>query len=165
MDIILGLPKENIADIAHTMDEILKMSPDSITVHSLALKRASKLHAHREEYEMSHIQTAQEMMELVQRNCQAAGLKPYYLYRQKNMAGNMENVGYARTGKAGIYNILIMEEKQTIAALGAGSTSKAVFSDGRIERADNIKDAALYINRIDEMIGRKRNLFCAFPFL
>lgn len=91
----------------------------------------------------------------------AAELKmvPYYLYRQKNMSGNFENVGYAREGKFGIYNILIMEEKQTILALGAGSITKRVFADGRIERCDNVKDVSLYIEKIDEMIGRKRKLF------
>ena len=93
------------------------------------------------------------------------GLYPYYLYRQKGMAGNMENVGYAAEGKAGVYNILIMEEKQTIVALGAGATTKRVWAtpnpDGthRIERCENVKDVGLYIEKIDEMIERKRNLF------
>ena len=86
------------------------------------------------------------------------GMEPYYLYRQKNMSGNFENVGYARPGKYGIYNILIMEEKQTIVALGAGSISKRVYQDGRIERCENVKDVAQYIERIDEMIERKRKL-------
>ncbi|MDE6980520.1 MAG: coproporphyrinogen dehydrogenase HemZ, partial [Lachnospiraceae bacterium] len=84
---------------------------------------------------------------------------PYYLYRQKNMAGNFENVGYALPGKAGVYNVLIMEEVQSIVALGAGSITKRVYSDGRIERCDNVKDVALYMERIDEMIDRKRKLF------
>jgi len=85
------------------------------------------------------------------------GLSPYYLYRQKNTAGNFENVGYAVPGKEGIYNILIMEEKQTILALGAGATSKAVFDHGnRIERVGNVKDVGIYIDRVDEMIERKK---------
>ena len=86
------------------------------------------------------------------------GLVPYYLYRQKNMSGNFENVGYAREGKLGLYNILIMEEKQTIVALGAGSISKQVYPDGRIERIENVKDVSQYIERIGEMIERKRVL-------
>ncbi len=86
------------------------------------------------------------------------GLVPYYLYRQKNMAGNFENVGYAKTGKEGIYNILIMEEVQTIVACGAGSISKRVYPDGRIKRCENVKDVASFIERIDEMIERKRKL-------
>lgn len=84
---------------------------------------------------------------------------PYYLYRQKNMSGNFENVGYAKEGKFGIYNILIMEEKQTIVAIGAGSISKVVLDDGRIERCDSVKDVSLYIEKVDEMIERKEKLF------
>ena len=85
------------------------------------------------------------------------GMGPYYLYRQKNIAGNFENVGYAEVDKAGIYNILIMEEKQPIIALGAGGSSKLVFDHGkRIERVENVKDVTNYISRIDEMIERKR---------
>ena len=86
-------------------------------------------------------------------------MKPYYLYRQKNMSGNLENVGYATEGNFGIYNILIMEEKQTIIAIGAGTISKRVYPDGRIERCDNVKDVAGYIERIEEMIERKKELF------
>ena len=87
------------------------------------------------------------------------GLKPYYLYRQKNMAGNFENVGYAVPGKECLYNILIMEEKQTIDACGAGTTTKVYFpAENRIERAENVKEVEQYIDRIDEMIGRKEKL-------
>ena len=100
----------------------------------------------------------EEMMELVAAYAGRIGLQPYYLYRQKNMAGNLENVGYAAEGKAGIYNILIMEEKQDIVALGAGATSKAIFGD-RIERCGNVKDIDNYLERIDEMIERKRILY------
>ena len=100
-----------------------------------------------------------QIMDMTARYCAEMGLSPYYLYRQKNMAGNFENVGYAQPEKAGIYNILIMEEKQTIVALGAGSITKRVFPDGRIERCDNVKDVGLYIEKIDEMIKRKRELF------
>ena len=100
-----------------------------------------------------------ETMEIAAEGARRLGLVPYYLYRQKNMSGNFENVGYAREGKLGLYNILIMEEKQTIIALGAGSITKRVFGDGRIERCENVKDVAQYIERIDEMIERKRKLF------
>ena len=87
------------------------------------------------------------------------GMEPYYLYRQKNMAGNFENVGYSLPGKACIYNILIMEEMQTIAACGAGTTTKVVFpSENRRERCENVKEVEQYISRIDEMIGRKEKI-------
>ena len=99
-------------------------------------------------------------MNMTMEYTKAMGMKAYYLYRQKNMSGNFENVGYAKPGKAGIYNILIMEEKQSIVALGAGTVTKRVFPDGhRIERCDNVKDVKLYIDQIDEMIDRKRRLF------
>ena len=85
------------------------------------------------------------------------GMGPYYLYRQKNIAGNFENVGYAKVDKAGIYNILIMEEKQTIMAAGSGASTKFVFPQGtRIERVENVKDLKNYVERIDEMLERKR---------
>jgi oxygen-independent coproporphyrinogen-3 oxidase len=96
---------------------------------------------------------------LVETAAREMHMEPYYLYRQKNMAGNFENVGYGTPGKEGIYNILIMEEKQTIVACGAGSVTKRVYPGGRIERCENVKDVAQYMERIDEMIERKRRLF------
>lgn len=158
MDLIMGLPEENIDDVRYTMDRLYAMAPDSITVHSLAIKRAARLNTMKELYAHLKLENTGEMMDLTADYCRKLGLLPYYLYRQKNMSGNFENVGYAKPGKAGIYNILIMEEKQTIVALGAGSTTKAVFPGGRIERCDNVKDIDLYLERIDEMIDRKRKL-------
>ena len=87
------------------------------------------------------------------------GMRPYYMYRQKNIAGNLENVGYARPGCEGLYNMLIMEEKQSILALGAGASTKmAVREENRIERIENVKSVKDYIERIDEMIGRKTSI-------
>lgn len=160
MDFIVGLPNENIDDVRYTMDETMKLNPDSITVHSLAIKRAARLNMFKDEYKELSIENNQEIMKLTADYAKAMDMKPYYLYRQKNIAGNMENVGYAREGKAGIYNILIMEEKQTIVALGAGSVTKYVFPDGEsLERVDNVKNVDQYIERIDEMIERKVNFF------
>lgn len=97
------------------------------------------------------------MMDVTEETAKKLGLHPYYLYRQKNMAGNLENVGYASEGKEGIYNILIMEEKQTILACGAGGSSKMVSADlNRIDRIENVKDVNMYIDNIDDMIDRKR---------
>lgn len=159
MDIILGLPGETAADVQATVEAIQALEPDSLTVHSLAVKRASKLRSWIEQNGIAMINNTEEMMRIAARGAYAMKMTPYYLYRQKNMSGNFENVGYAKEGKYGIYNILIMEEKQTIVALGAGSITKRVFPDGRIERCDNVKDVALYIEKIDEMIERKRKLF------
>lgn len=158
MDLILGLPGETAEDVRNTMAEIKKLAPDSLTVHSLAIKRASRLNRWIEENGISLLNNTEETMGITMEGAREMGLFPYYLYRQKNMSGNFENVGYAKEGKFGIYNILIMEEKQTIVALGAGSISKRVYTDGRIERCDNVKDVGLYIEKIDEMIGRKRRL-------
>ena len=158
MDIILGLPEETEEDVARTLQEIEKLSPDSLTVHSLALKRGSRMQKYIEQNGFSSINNTDGCVELAARAAARMGMEPYYLYRQKNISGNLENVGYARPGKAGMYNILIMEEKQSILALGAGSISKAVFPGGRIERSDNCKDVSTYIGTIDEMIERKHRL-------
>lgn len=139
------------------MEELRALDPDSITVHSLAVKRAARLKLFRDTYEEMGFQNSQEIMDLTYRYCVEQGAYPYYLYRQKNMAGNFENVGYAAEGKEGLYNILIMEEKQTIMAAGAGASTKFVFQNGeRIERVENVKDVPQYIERIQEMLERKR---------
>ncbi len=158
MDIILGLPGETPEDVRATIEEIKRLSPDSLTVHSLAVKRASRLHRQIEEYGVAALRNTDETMQIAAAGAEALSMQPYYLYRQKNMAGNFENVGYAREGKYGLYNVLIMEEVQTIVALGAGSITKRVYPDGRIERCDTVKDVAGYIERIGEMIERKRGL-------
>ena len=158
MDLILGLPGEDVAEVTHTIEEVKKLNPDSLTVHSLAIKRASKLAQWIQKHDISCINNTDETMEIAMEGAKALNMQHYYLYRQKNMSGNFENVGYAREGKYGIYNILIMEELQTIVALGAGSITKRVCQDGRIERCDNVKDVELYIEQIEEMIERKRKL-------
>ena len=165
MDLIVGLPGESYDDVEYTMKELEAMAPDSVTVHSLAIKRAARLSLFKDKYEEMGLENNMQIMDMTARYCAEMGLSPYYLYRQKNMAGNFENVGYAQPEKAGIYNILIMEEKQTIVACGAGASTKRVWNeqnpDGsyRIERCENIKDVALYIEKIDEMIQRKEELF------
>lgn len=158
MDLIMGLPEETLDDVKHTLSMIRELDPDSVTVHSLALKRAARLQMFKEDYAGLKMVNTQQHLDAAAEVCDAMGMVPYYLYRQKNMAGNFENVGYAKEGKAGIYNVLIMEEKQTIVACGAGSISKRVYPDGRIERCENVKDVASFIERIDEMIERKRKL-------
>ena len=157
MDLIMGLPQETLEDVRRTMEILKELEPDNITVHSLAIKRAARLNMFKEDYKDLKMENTWENIALTAEYCRDMGLEPYYLYRQKNMAGNFENVGYAKPGKAGIYNILIMEEKQTIMALGAGATTKFVFDHAtRMERVENVKDVANYLSRIDEMIDRKR---------
>ncbi len=166
MDLIMGLPQETLADVERTMDQLKQLDPDNITVHSLAVKRAARLNMFKEDYRSYKMINTQAHMDAAARICREMGMKPYYLYRQKNMAGNFENTGYAKAGRAGIYNILIMEEKQTIMALGAGAITKYVAYDSypvetvpppepRIRRTGNVKDVSQYIERVDEMIQRK----------
>ncbi|MCD7714887.1 MAG: coproporphyrinogen dehydrogenase HemZ [Lachnospiraceae bacterium] len=215
MDLIVGLPGEGASEVEHTMQVLRGMDPDSITVHSLAVKRAARLRLFKEEHQELSFENSSEIMDMTARYTREAGLFPYYLYRQKNMAGNFENVGYAREGCEGLYNILIMEEIQSIIALGAGASTKLVrdgaaqipntpgqdgtlhipntpgqdgtphipnkpgqdgtlnmqnrsgkndllqaqeahLPEKRIERVENVKDIRNYMERIDEMIERKR---------
>ena len=159
MDLILGLPGETEDDVQRTIDQVISLAPDSLTVHSLAIKRASRLNQWIQEHGIETLRNTDETMAIAEPGARALDMHPYYLYRQKNMSGNFENVGYAREGKFGLYNILIMEEVQTIVALGAGAITKRVYPDGRIERCENVKEVAQYIERIGEMIERKRVLF------
>lgn len=159
MDLILGLPGENYVDVKYTLEEIDKLKPDSLTIHTLALKRAARLTTFKEQYsDMTPTDTI-KMLTLSREYAKNTGYEPYYLYRQKNMADNLENIGYSKINKEGIYNILIMEEKHTIIALGAGASSKFVFEDGElIERSENVKSVKDYIERVDEMMLRKHLL-------
>ncbi len=163
MDIIMGLPGEGIREVENTLAQIKELSPDSLTVHSLAIKRAAALNIWRDKYKDMSLENSTEVMSLTEKYAKDMNLFPYYMYRQKNMAGNFENVGYAAKDMECIYNILIMEEKQTIIACGAGASTKVVFNndDGttRIERVENVKDVTIYCDRIDEMIERKKEFF------
>ncbi len=159
MDIILGLPGENLKDLEHTLKEIEKLMPQNLTVHSLALKRAARLNIQKQSYVQQINAAPEQMMNLAAEHAKNMGMLPYYLYRQKNMGGNLENVGYATEEHIGLYNILIMEEKQTIMAAGAGAMTKNVLSSGDIVRVENVKDVANYIERVDDMIARKEEVF------
>lgn len=166
MDMILGLPGENKEMVQHTLEKIKALAPESLTVHSLAIKRAAALNIWREKYLDLQMDNSDEIVSMAADYAHQMGHQPYYMYRQKNMAGNFENVGYSKPGLECIYNILIMEEKQTIIAMGAGASTKIVFQNeteggqaGRIERIENVKDVTNYIQRIDEMIEWKRKFF------
>ncbi len=156
MDMILGLPGETSSDVAHTVEEICRLSPESLTVHTLARKRAARMNTDRAAFSGYSQGNTEDMLEIADQGARSIGLRPYYLYRQKNMAGNLENVGYAREGCFSLYNILIMEELQSIFAAGAGGATKLVFAQNRIERVENVKAVDQYMTRIHEMIDRKR---------
>ena len=194
MDLIAGLPGETAEDMQDTLEQIKELAPDSLTVHALAMKRASRLTREQKENSVKHKESIAKqepgnvpaestsddtekiaanlscMIDMAADYAKEMDLVPYYLYRQKNIAGNFENVGYAKVDKAGIYNILIMEEKQSIIAVGAGASTKIVVPEDKagvdpktgnkkcIVRVENVKDVEQYINRIDEMIERKGEL-------
>ena len=162
MDMIIGLPGEGIKEVLHTKEEILKLYPDSLTVHGLSLKRASILYENFILKKGIQVKKQAELADMYEESrilAKKLGLHPYYMYRQKNMVGNMENLGYSRKGAECIYNIQMIEDKQTIIALGADAVSKVVFlEEGRIERFANIKDVREYCNRIEEMVEGKKKL-------
>ncbi len=157
MDLIAGLTGEGIEDFRYTLSRIGMLDPDSVTVHTLARKRAARLTTDPERYGGEEATDVGLMVDEAAAFMKEHSYEPYYLYRQKNMTDNLENVGYARKGKEGLYNILIMEEKQIILACGSGASSKFVrdAGDRRFERVENVKNVQEYISRIDEMIARK----------
>ena len=159
MDLILGLPGENMEQLTYTLEEIKKLDPENVTVHTMSIKRAS---LYNEDFYSSAIaddEHVSKMMEYTKSFLREMGMHPYYLYRQKHMLQNLENIGFSKTGFECIYNMQIMEEKQTIVAFGADAVTKIVINSGnRIERQHNIKDVKLYIEKIDEMISNKLDI-------
>jgi len=159
-DLIAGLPGEELSDFDASLEKIIGLGADNITIHSLAVKRASRLKDedpvfHYKQSSITNSMTAKGFETLCNR-----GFEPYYLYRQKHMAGAGENIGYCKPEKAGLYNIRIMDEHQSILALGAGAISKRFYSEeNRLERIPNVSNVGHYINRLDEMIERKDKMF------
>ncbi|MBF1174499.1 MAG: coproporphyrinogen dehydrogenase HemZ [[Eubacterium] sulci] len=159
-DLIAGLPGEKLSDFDASLEKIIGLGADNITIHSLAVKRASRLKDedpafHYKQSSITNSMTAKGFETLCSR-----GFEPYYLYRQKHMAGAGENIGYCKPEKAGLYNIRIMDEHQSILALGAGAISKRFYpEENRLERIPNVSNVGHYINRLDEMIERKDKMF------
>lgn len=157
MDIILGLPGEDENDVKNTINEIIKLKPENITVHSLAYKKKSELT--RETKEMSKdYELIAKMQDVVNEKCQMSGYRPYYMYRQKNIKGNSENIGFTLSEKECIYNMIIIEELETILACGLGASSKILLDNGRHEPVRNFKSLEEYTNRIHEIIINKEKL-------
>ena len=158
MDVIAGLPGENESDFARTMEEAVRLHPESLTVHTLAIKRSSRMSL--ENAPLPDGEMTSRMVSMGLQTARTLGMVPYYLYRQKYMAGNLENTGYALPGHACLYNVDMMEETSHILALGAGGISKRIWpSEGKITRAPNVGNIQEYISRVDEMIQRKQDLF------
>jgi len=159
MDLIIGLPGEGIEEIKYTLEKILELNPENLTVHTMAVKRASKLKESISNYILTEQDVIEEMINITKKYAENMNMYPYYMYRQKQILGNFENVGYTKTGNECIYNILIMEERQTIIAVGAGGISKFYYSkEDRIERVPNLKNIGEYIKRIDDMVEKKKKI-------
>jgi oxygen-independent coproporphyrinogen-3 oxidase len=167
MDLIIGLPSEGLTHLDHTLIHMEKLMPESVTIHTLAFKRASQMTQQKEQYEAIERKKIAQMMDKAVDWTQKNGYIPYYLYRQKNMLGNLENVGYAKPQYESLYNILMMEEQQTIIGLGCGAVSKIVFHHERlaneqqslrIERFPNPKEPRAYSQGIQNYIDKKINL-------
>ncbi len=159
-DLIAGLPNESLDDYKKSLKKIIELSPENITVHTLSMKRSSKLNQDNKDYQYEKEFDTQNMLEYTYDLMKESGYSPYYMYRQKNMLGLGENVGFAKKGKGSVYNFRIMEENQSILALGAGGISKLYFPmEDRLERVANVSNYTEYIKRIDEMKERKLERF------
>jgi oxygen-independent coproporphyrinogen III oxidase len=156
MDLIIGLPGEGLLEFEHTLSEIEKVMPESLTVHTLSFKRASDMTKNKQKYQVAGRHEVDQMMKRAKEWTEEHGYAPYYLYRQKNILGNLENVGYAIPGKESIYNILIMEEMQTIIGLGCGAASKFIHPiTGEFTHFANPKDPKTYNESFKEYSAKK----------
>ena len=155
-DIIAGLPEESFDDFKSTLEQVLELGANNITVHTLSIKKGSRMKESDPEYYRRNVETVSKMLGYAHDKLKDNGFYPYYIYKQKHQIGALENVGYCKDGKHSIYNIRIMEEKQTIVGLGAGGIGKVYFPDeDRLERVPNVCNYEIYNERFDEMIERK----------
>jgi len=156
MDVIAGLPGEAFEDFKYTIEEVEKLSPENTTVHTMSIKRSSKLNELIDSFDLTDGSVVSRMVEFSKEYMSSVNKKPYYLYRQKNMLGNLENIGYTKEGFESLYNIYIMEELQSIISMGCGGVTKTIEkATDRIERIFNVKEPKEYIERFDEMLERK----------
>ncbi len=162
MDLIAGLPRETPEEMRITCERIVQLKPECLTVHSLAIKRSARLKTELEAYALASAEDAQAMTRLGADAAEQLGMRAYYMYRQKYMSGNLENIGYAIPGKECVYNIDMMEETASILAFGAGTMTKRVFGgENRIERQPNPKDVPTYLEKLDRLIASKQKFFYA----
>lgn len=157
-DLIIGLPGENEADALDTINKVVDLAPDDITLHALALKKGSELKLIRDDIVLPDDKTVQNMAKIMTNSISTYGLIPYYIYRQGYMSGQLENVGYSKKGSEGIYNIQIMGERQTILGVGGAATTKVTSPGKRLETSFNAKDLYTYLNSIDKYIDRRKDL-------
>lgn len=155
-DLIAGLPEENLDDFKDSLEKVIGFGANNITVHTLSVKSGSRLKDEDPDYYRKNVETVSNMLRFAHEKLISEGYIPYYIYRQKHQIGAQENIGYCKMGKHSIYNIRIMEEKQTVVGLGAGAIGKIYFPDeDRLERVPNVSNYMVYNERFDEMLERK----------
>lgn len=157
MDLIAGLPQETVESYIDSLKRVIALNPSNITVHTLAMKKGADLF-----FDRLQLPSSEEVAQMLENSTEllcAAGYRPYYLYRQKYMTGSFENVGWCRSGFLGLYNIYMMEELHTIISLGGGGMTKVNFPDGHLERFHNPKFPKEYIERIDDVLKQKDEVF------
>ena len=155
-DLIAGLPEENIDDFEASLSEMIDLGAENITVHTLSVKRGSRLRENDPSYFRHNADTVSGMLDLSRDMLSSAGYRPYYIYRQKHQIGALENVGWCLPGTHSIYNIRIMEDRQTVIGLGTGAVGKVYYPDeDRLERIANVSNYKIYSERFEEMLSRK----------
>lgn len=160
MDLIAGLPTDTLECFKETVKKVLELEPESVTVHSLSMKRSSSLSTSGEFPEIEMGKVASEMVDYAHERLSTKGISPYYMYRQSKTVGNLENVGYSKKGYECLYNVYIMDETHTILACGASAVTKLKEPCGDyIERIFNFKYPYEYINRFDELMERKAGIY------
>jgi oxygen-independent coproporphyrinogen-3 oxidase len=163
MDLIAGLPGESLEEFRQSLDQLEQWQPESVTIHTLAVKKSSRLSQESQAKDRDTLRINQPdpilmaMIDLSQQRLEQSGLIPYYLYRQKDAAGGLENVGFARAGHECLYNVGMMSDRRTVIGLGSGSITKRVVGR-QVTRAPNDKDIAHYISRLDALVERKLQL-------
>ena len=159
-DLIAGLPEENLDDFRASLSEMIELGAENITIHTLSVKRGSRLKENDPAYYRKNAAIVSSMLDLSREMLSAAGYRPYYIYRQKHQIGALENVGWCLPGKHSIYNIRIMEDKQTVIGLGAGAVGKVYHpAEDRLERIANVSNYRIYSERFDEMLSRKNDYY------
>ena len=159
-DLIAGLPGESISDFESSLEEMINLGAENITIHTLSVKRGSRLRENDPEYYRQNAETVSAMLDLSRMMLGSAGYRPYYIYRQKHQIGALENVGWCLPGTHSIYNIRIMEDKQTVIGLGAGAVGKVYHpAEDRLERIANVSNYKIYSERFGEMISRKKEYY------
>ena len=157
MDLIAGLPTDTVESFQNSLETTLSFSPENITVHTLALKRAATLVT--EQLPVGDAAQTEQMLDLASASLSNAGYAPYYMYRQSNCIGNLENVGWAKRGRECLYNVYMMEECHTVLACGAGAVTKlCVPNSSDVERIFNFKYPYEYIDRFEELLQRKKRV-------